>query len=85
MTSIARDSLKPIRTRMATLDRRATRVARDADRALSRIEDEADEIFDNGWSIAKDIHARIEERPHAAFLAALAIGAAVALLSRFRR
>ena len=85
MTSIARDALKPVKTGAAAIDKRLSRAARNTDRALTRIEDRADDMLDSGRSIAKSIHERIEQRPHASFLAALALGAAVGLLSRARR
>lgn len=85
MTSIARNALKPIRKRVTKVRRRATRAARNTDRALSRAQHAAEAAVDDGWKIAKSVHARIEERPHTAFLTALLLGAVVGMFSRARR
>ena len=85
MTAIATRTLKPIKKRVAQIEKRASRAAANTDRALSRVEDNASELAESGWSLAKSFHARIEDRPHASVVAALALGSLFGFFLRPRR
>lgn len=80
MTVIATRTLKPLRRRVIRLERAATEAAENADRALTRAEKKARGMMRSGRSLAKQIHDRIEDKPHASVLAALALGGLVGYL-----
>lgn len=85
MTAIATRTIKPIRRRVAQFDRAAAEAAENTDRALSRAEKRARGMMRDGRSLAKQLHDRIEDQPHASVIAALAIGGLIGFLLLPRR
>ena len=85
MTAIATRTLKPIRRRVARLEKAAMEAAEDADRVLSQAEKRARVAVKTGGSVARQLHDRIEDRPHSSVIAALALGCLIGYVLHWRR
>ena len=74
MTSLARDALRPVQSRIKSVGRSASAVAKDANNTLSWAGGTADDYLDEGAALARSLVSKMEGRPGMTLLAVLGAG-----------
>lgn len=85
MTAIATRTIKPLTRKVARFEKAAMEAAENADRVLSRAEKRTRGMVRTGGSVARRLHDRIEDQPHASVIGALALGCLIGYALHWRR